>query len=158
MPDWLTHVLFAWALWNFLSLKFNVKYKGVFLAGSLLPDIKTINMLYPLDLGYILTIFHTPLGALILPGILSQSIFTGRIKQAQIFILLGASSLFHLLFDLMISSMEGRVMLLFPFSFKSYSFNIFMQEDFTLLYIAFTTLVISFIAQISRSVPKYDTR
>src|SRR5659263_235808 len=113
MPDWLTHVLFAWALWNFLSLKFNVKYKGVFLAGSLLPDIKTINMLYPLDLGYILTIFHTPLGALIISGILSHSIFTDRIKQTQIFIILGASSLFHLLLDLMISSMEGRVCLLY---------------------------------------------
>jgi hypothetical protein len=110
MPDWLTHVLFAWALWNILSL----------------------------------SVFHTPVGALITSGIISMALFRDRIKEAHIFIALGTGSLFHLLLDLMVKSMDGRVMLFFPFSFESYSFNIFAQEDFIFLYIAIVVVLMSF--------------
>jgi hypothetical protein len=64
MPDWLTHVLFAWALWNILSL----------------------------------SVFHTPVGALITSGIISMALFRERIKQAHIFIALGTGSQTVLLF------------------------------------------------------------
>lgn len=146
MPDWLTHVLFAWALWNFLSLKFNMRCRGVFLAGSLLPDIKNINMVSPVDLEPYLGIFHTPVGALITSGIVTAVFFKDSKRRAHIFLALGTASLFHLLLDLLISSMDGRVMLFFPYSFISYSFNIFMQEDLTLLYAASLALLLSFIA------------
>jgi len=146
MPDWLTHVLFAWALWNFLSLKFNMRYRGIFLAGSLLPDIKNASMLSSVDLEPYLGIFHTPVGALITSGILSTVLFRDGVKQTHIFLALGTGSLFHLLLDLLVSSMDGRVMLFFPASFTSYSLNVFMQEDLTLLYAASLALLVSFIA------------
>lgn len=147
MPDWLTHVLFAWALWNFLSLRLNLRYRGVFIAGSLLPDVKTVDMISPVDFDPFLVIFHTPLGAIITSGLLSMSLFRGTDKQARIFQALGISSLFHFLLDLQVSSMEGRVMLFFPLSFDSYSFNIFVQEDLTFLYFAILALLLSFLGK-----------
>lgn len=137
MPDWLTHVLFAWALWNILSLKFNMPFRGVFIVGSLLPDIDKVEMMIPVNAEPFLSVFHTPVGALITSGIISRALFRDHIKQAHIFIALGIGSIFHLLLDLMGKSMDGRVMLFFPFSFGSYSFNIFAQEDFMFLIASF---------------------
>lgn len=125
----------------------NLIYRGVFIAGSLLPDIKTVDMLGLVDFDAFLGVIHTPLGAIITSGALSMALFRDTAKQARIFQVLGASSLFHLLLDLQVSSMDGRVMLFFPFSFDSYSFNIFAQEEFTFLYVAIFALLLSFLVQ-----------
>lgn len=144
MPDWLTHVLFAWALWNIISIKFNILYRGVFLTGSIVPDIKIVYLLFPKIESY-LSVFHTPIGIIIISGILARLAFKDNVKKAYIFLVIGISSLFHLFLDLLVNSMEGRVMLFFPFSFNYYSLNIFMQEDFTFLYFAFLALFTSLV-------------
>lgn len=143
MPDWLNHVLFAWALWNILSLKFNMPFIGIFITGSLLPDIDKVEVMIPFNAEPFLSVFHTPVGALITSGVISMAIL--RDGQAHVFLALGIGSISHLLLDLMVKSMDGRVMLFFPFSFVSYSLNIIAQKDFMFLYLAMAVFLMSFI-------------
>ena len=68
MPDWFTHTLAGWITGK--AIKMEV---GLIVVGSLVPDIKYLNIaflkLLSVDLHTYLDVFHTPVGAFLVGGI-----------------------------------------------------------------------------------------
>lgn len=139
MPDWVSHILFALIIAELL----NTKKKSLIVLGSVLPDIilkfYTVELLLPikLDTFYWLAYpTHTIVGMLLVAFIMT--IFF-RYDTKIAFALLSIGGLSHLLLDLTTRYLRYNIqgLLLFPFSWASYSLNLFDTEQFWALIFVF---------------------
>lgn len=130
MADWLTHILIGWTFVELVSLRIPEvrKYRWLVIVGSVLPDLGNFTLLLG-GTGEAISLYlaplKTPVGITLL--ILAASLLLRRRKQKLAFVLLAAGSYLHLLGDFLIRSLNGRLMLFFPFSFELYGLNVFEQ-------------------------------
>lgn len=103
--------------------------------GSLLPDIlfkiQLISNLVDIPkykLYWFLAPLHTPLGCLLATFLI---IFLFKYPRKRTFLLVTLGWISHLLSDMITKYLFlGQSMLLFPFSWKNYGFNLFWPEQF----------------------------
>lgn len=149
MADWLTHILIGLIVIGVLGLRYALvkEQRVLVLVGSILPDLGNFTMLMG-ELGAKLSPFfeavHTPLGFLFLAGVLSYGFKREWAKTGFLLILLGG--LLHIAADLLIVSLDGKVMLLFPFSLEKFSLNVFRQGEFVYLGVVFLLAMVVFIS------------
>lgn len=130
MPDWITHVLLAWAAVEVISFKYPrvLKYRGVVLIGSVLPDLGHFTLLLGETgsrLSYYFFPLHSPLGIGLL--ILGISFLARKNYRRLILPLLALGAYLHLATDFLIVTLTGKLPLLFPFSFDLFGYGIFYQ-------------------------------
>lgn len=139
MPDWLTHILIALIICEL----FKIKRKSLVLLGALLPDIIFKGVILgnlfsiPLtNLYWFLMPFHLPTGAFLFTVFLTPFF---RYNQKKVFILITIGWISHLLADLTAKYLylftNEQALLLFPFSWKSFSFNLVWPEKYYLVLI-----------------------
>ncbi len=134
MPEWLTHVLFAWLLFELISLKFKLKkkYLAVILIGAILPDIEKVfafffsdNLIasYP-SLQFISAhgIMHTSM--ILLFGIFIASFWKKDFKISASFVSIGILS--HLFLDTM--STGTGIMWLWPLSWERFGLSLYWSD------------------------------
>ena len=139
MPDWITHLLAAWMVCTILSFKYkqiNPAYTVVCMAGALIPDIYKI--VIPLGLMGIrvenfLMPMHLPAGSLILAGIFTF-FFKEKKKLVLLLLVLGVAT--HYALDLLLTNLNGGMVLLFPFSWASWTLNIIPDDDLNITILA----------------------
>lgn len=134
MPEWLTHVLFAWILFEVIQLKFGLKnrYLPVILIGAVLPDIENFFALLIGDSAVVLNpslhfivshgIAHTPV--ILLPALFVASFWKKDFKPVFLLISIGAVS--HLLLDT-ISTASG-IMWLWPLSWNRFGLSLCLND------------------------------
>jgi len=139
MPDWITHVAAAY----FLAYGLKAEKKSLVVLGGLLPDLITkftvfFRYVLPPDKLVGFDIFHTPLVALLV-AITIAPVFSFDYRKSVALISAGIAS--HFLLD----SLQGPVgyMVLWPFSWESYTLGIIWSENLTPL--AVTLLIVGII-------------
>ncbi|MFO7966368.1 MAG: metal-dependent hydrolase [Archaeoglobaceae archaeon] len=147
MADWLTHILIGLIAIELLSFKYTLvkEQRALVLVSSILPDLGNFTMLMGelgSNLGPFFEAVHTPVGFLFLAGLVSYGFKREWVRAGFLLILLGG--LLHIAADLLIVSLDGKVMLLFPFSLEKYSLNVFRQGEFAYLGIVFVLAIIVF--------------
>lgn len=127
MSDWITHLGTTYFVARLLS----IKDLRLILLGAILPDIPTIlivlGSILDVDAPWILPCFesfHTPFMLFLV--ITAISLLNVNFKRC--FLLIAFGSLLHILLDLFQTEFGGEL-LLYPFSFKQYSFNLFWTES-----------------------------
>ena len=140
MPDWLTHVIIGWGIFNLLTIRWkNIQqFKSAVIVGSILPDLWNIRLILEqigLDLTWQLYVFHTPLGALLTALLISLIFFKEDVwSQGAFFLAIGVG--LHLALDLTLRHIGGGHYVLFPISWQLYELGIFWPETFTPLFLA----------------------
>jgi len=158
MADWLTHVLFTWALFTIIT-KYKPewkKYQPLVLIGAILPDIKNVAMLIKLPiLEYLAFPFNSFLVVFLLSALTVLILTKEDMSQGdtawqhfQLPILLTfASASFHLLIDSLYWSLQGRLVPFFPLTLTKVGINIFSHRSEQLLIpaliLAAATLIIT---------------
>lgn len=133
MPDWITHILIG----LIVAELFNIKKKSLVVLGSLLPDfiskIYLLSFFFPLNdkLLFVTTLYHSPIMGLVIPGIITL-LFKYDWKQTYFYIMIGF--MLHLFADSFTGGYDGGV-LLYPFSYGFFSFNIFWANQFWMILI-----------------------
>ena len=132
MPDWITHILVAWMICTILSFKYtqiNPAYTVVCMAGALIPD--TFKIVIPLGLMGIkienfLVPMHLPAGSLIVASIFTL-FFKEKKKLVLSLLVLGIAT--HYALDLLLTNLNGGMVMLFPFSWNSWTLNVIPDDD-----------------------------
>ena len=142
MPDWLTHTLAGW-----ITGKVVKKEVGLIVAGSLIPDITKINMIFlyfDINLRQIFDPFHTPIGAFLIAGIFA--LFFKDIKKA--FILIGIGVITHFILDFFLVHVSSKMKLFFPFSWSNWQYPMIRYDDYNVtiaaIFIAFLIYTLYF--------------
>lgn len=131
MPDLITHVLIGLIVCEL----FNIRRKSLVVLGSVLPDLilKTSLLGFFIDLPmkemkWLLIPFHTTIG-LILVTIIIILFFRG--EYILNFLLISLGWALHLAADLTNKELFiNQLLLLYPFSWKSYELNIFWSNQY----------------------------
>jgi len=147
MPDWISHMLIG----LILAKMFNLKRKSLVVLGALLPDfiikISTLGFFVdmPLSLYWFLVPGHLPIG-LILITIFITPFFLTRFKATFTLITIGWMS--HVLADLstrfFMNNPQG--MLLFPLSWRMFSYQLIWPEEYYIAIIILGPLYIGILA------------
>lgn len=135
MPDWFTHTLVGWITGK--AIKMEV---GLIVAGSLIPDIVKINLVFQyfhIDLHHFLNPFHTPTGAFIVAGIFA--LFFKDTKKA--FIPLGIGIMTHLILDLLLVHVSGGMKLLYPISWTEWQYYLIRYDDYNVTIVSITAAI-----------------
>lgn len=140
MPDWLTHVLVGWGIFNLLTLrKSDIEpFRPAIIIGSVLPDLWYARMIIfqlGIDLSWYLYILHTPIGSVLISLLIGLIFLKDNIwKQGTLFLMIGA--IIHLILDVMLKHINGGHYLLFPFSLRLFELDLIWPESFAFLIIA----------------------
>ncbi|MBD3189763.1 MAG: hypothetical protein GF308_03925 [Candidatus Heimdallarchaeota archaeon] len=149
MPDWVTHIITTWLIYQLLArfkiLKKNRYNEIILLFGAILPDINRLaligEVLQPLLLFYtneqtyyFFLVIHTPIGSLLIAGIIAQ-IFEKR-KETFLYLVGGITS--HLMLDMLLTSINKGVYFLFPFSFQPFQLKLLNSMDMSYMIITIT--------------------
>lgn len=120
MADWLTHVLFAYAVFRVASWFvhwLDERWIAVGVVGSILPDLSRLKLLVDADtvenlvgVGFDWSGIHTLGGIVLLSGI-GALLFRERAEQRNAFTLLVAGSLSHIVVDLPQQYADGNMIL-----------------------------------------------
>lgn len=122
MPDWVTHTMIGWITGK--GIKMEV---GLVALGSILPDLVKINYIalwFGADLYSLFNPFHTPVGSLLVAGILALFF----IDSKKVFLALGIGITTHFLLDFFLIGATRGIQLLFPFSWNYWRFNEIMID------------------------------
>lgn len=154
MADWFTHVLLGLAVVEFVSLKYPKvrKFRFIVLIGAVLPDLGNVTMFVGETvnrLSYSFTPLHSPIGILLL--IIPLSFIAKKGYQKTVFLLLTLGAGLHLVTDFFIVTLHGKLPLLFPFSFESFGYGIFLQGGWNFLIFAGVLALVSFLVRLSFS-------
>ena len=140
MPDWLTHSLAGWITGK--AIKIEV---GLVVIGSLIPDLKYINLafqsLFGINLHNYLDAIHTPVVAFPIAGIFA--LFFKDIKKA--FIPLGIGIITHLILDFFLVHVSGGTKLLFPISWSEWQFYLIRYDDYNVTIVALLAAILVYI-------------
>ena len=125
MPDLLTHFMTAYATRELESRR---RLSYWFLVGAVLPDVLTrpSTLVMPASFWYTMP-FHTPIGLFL--ACLSVSLLAGGEFRKGVLLNLLAGSYLHLGFDVFQTHIAGGYYLFFPFSWKSFEFDLMWPED-----------------------------
>lgn len=156
MPDWLTHILIAIVVIELLSLRYEQakEYRFFVLFGSILPDIGNFTILFGKSGERIKPFFealHTPFGFLILAALIVY--LTRKEWRKVIFYLVALGGMLHFIADMLIITLNGKIMVLYPLSLNKYSIGVFRQGEFIFLITAAIIALITLLA--SRIYRKY---
>lgn len=124
MPDWTTHVIAGW-----ITGKATKSDVSLVVAGSLLPDIFKIQMLFDalqINTHGFFDPLHTPCGTLLIA--LMLSLLFKMAGRAFIFLMMGAST--HYLLDFFLMHAAGGMKMLFPFSWEEYQIHIISSGNY----------------------------
>ena len=140
MPDWLTHTLAGWITGK--AIKMEV---GLIVAGSLIPDLKYINLIFQNLFGLTLHIYldaiHTPIVAFLIAGIFA--LFFKDIKKA--FIPLGIGIITHFVLDFFLVHVSGGMKLLFPISWSEWQYYLIRYDDYNMTIVAILAAILVYI-------------
>jgi hypothetical protein len=117
MPDWLTHTLIGWMTGKAVKLEV-----GLIVLGSILPDLVKIHdiaFFFGVDIYGFFSPFHTPVGALLVVGIIAL-FFADTLK---IFLTLTIGVATHFVVDFFFIGATKGIQFLFPFSWGYWRFN-----------------------------------
>lgn len=145
MADWLTHILLAWTAIEIISLRYPKieDYRIFALVGAVLPDIGNFTMFLGESGAQLSSYFfplHAPLGIILLIIPISLAM---KKEEKTIFYLLTFGAMLHITTDFFITTLTGKVPLLFPFSFELYGINIFLQGGWNFLIMAIILAITS---------------
>lgn len=122
MPDLITHMVFGHLMirsYELIKNKVNYgPFRCIFYIGTVLPDVFTrpLYILFPFTHDWTIAM-HTPLGAIVLCGILSL-LFTPSLRK-HAFVLMAAGSLGHFILDALQRQIIYNNYWFFPFSWKT---------------------------------------
>ncbi|VVB60599.1 LexA-binding, inner membrane-associated putative hydrolase [uncultured archaeon] len=137
MPDWFTHSLIGWITGK--TIKQDV---ALVVIGSLIPDLVKIDLLFTWLQGESSQFFaplHTPIGALLVAGIIAVSF--QDIRKAFIPLIIGVST--HFILDFFLVHVPGGGMkLLFPFSWEGWQISLIRSDDYMVTVVAVLAAVI----------------
>jgi len=138
MPDWITHTTIGWIAGKVIKMEV-----GLVVLGSILPDLVKINHIalwFGMDLYSLFNPFHTPVGSLLVAGILAL-FFVDSIK---VFLALSIGITTHFLLDFFLIGLTKGIQFLFPFSWERWRFNEIMI-DYRITALAIIAAVLGYI-------------
>jgi hypothetical protein len=130
MPDWLTHTLVGW-----ITGKTTRQDVALVVIGSLIPDLVKINLAFTwlgLNDYQFFDPLHTPIGALLIAGIIA--VFFPDIRKAFIPLGIGVST--HFILDFFLVHIHEGMKLLFPFSWSEWQFYLIRSDDYRMTIVA----------------------
>jgi len=139
MPDWLTHTLAGWITGK--AIKMEV---GLIVAGSLIPDLTKINLIFlyfDTNLHHFFNAFHTPAGAFLVASIFA--LFFKNVKKA--FIPLGIGIITHFILDFFLVHVSSTMKLLFPFSWSEWQYSLIRSEEYNVTIVAVLAAILIYI-------------
>ena len=139
MPDWLTHTLAGWITGK--TLKRDI---GLIVAGSLIPDLTKINMIFlyfDINLRQIFDPFHTPAVAIIVAGIFA--LFFEDAKKA--FIPLGIGLVTHFFLDFFLVHVSSEMKIFFPLSWMPLQYPLIRYDDYNVTIVAVLAAIIVYV-------------
>lgn len=128
MPDWLSHILVG----LIFAEVFNIRKKGLVVLGSLLPDfVVKIHLLGAFshvndNVVFVTQLYHSPIMGLIIPGLIVP-VFKYDWKKT--YALITSGFMLHLIADSFTKLYHDGI-LLYPFSYGHFSFNVLWPEQF----------------------------
>ncbi|MFX0095109.1 MAG: metal-dependent hydrolase [Candidatus Hodarchaeota archaeon] len=151
MPDWITHIIVCWFLYQFLVkleyITHDRHLEMLMLLGATLPDLNRTFLIgeflrlfisFPIYDAYF--IFHTSVGSILVAGIIVQ--FFDERKKSFGFILIGLVT--HFALDSLLFSIAGGTMLFFPLTTAKIHLNLLYSDDMSYMFLAlgvFVTIV-----------------
>ena len=132
MPDWLAHVLFAYALSKVLEIRFNSfrkEYTAIVVAGSLVPDVVKVGLIFGwfgVNIRDFIAALHTPVCSLLVAGLVSLLFY----ESAAVFLLLVLGFTTHYALDFLMGHVSGGMLLLFPFSWEGYQLGLIQVDNY----------------------------
>lgn len=138
MPDWLSHLFIGLIICSL----FNLKPKSLVLLGSLLPDflfkITTIGFFIKIPTSFIYWFFapmHTPIGSFLM-ALAITPLFRFKYKKTLLFISIGLVT--HFAADSLVKFFLkcSQLILLFPFSWKSFSLPLIWADQYYMILFA----------------------
>lgn len=125
MPDWLTHSLVGWIIGKTTKLEVSL-----IVIGALVPDISKITIVFDwifnIDTLALFYPIHTPLGSLLIIGILS--LFFHDYKKTLLLLGIGVTT--HFILDFLLINTSGGMILLFPFSWEQWQLQLIRSDDY----------------------------
>lgn len=146
MADWLTHVLIAWSAVEVISLGFPEarRFRGIALIGAIVPDLNNFTLFMGetgTRISQFLVPVQTPVGVILVILVL---MFLVREESRKVTLaLLALGAYLHVAADFLIRTLNGKVILFFPFSFDLYGFGIFEQGGLVFPLIAGTMAIVT---------------
>lgn len=131
MPDWLTHILFAFIACKASGLVFKPLDRAdiaLVLIGALLPDLTKVRLAFELmsmDVKDLIEPLHTPAGSLLISVLISLFFF----DSSRTFLLLASGAGTHFFLDVIEGMIGGGIRLLFPLNWTVYSIDLLPGED-----------------------------
>jgi len=131
--DWMAHVAFVFIVCALLALKWPV-FGGrnivLVMIGTLLPDI--FKLYLPLRLiwanaGDALMLFHIPAGTLLVCGLCALLFEAGMRKR--VFLLFAFGMMMHYALDVLLISVTGGLMLLYPLSWETWTLDLIRPNN-----------------------------
>ena len=124
MPDWFTHSLVGW-----ITGKTTKRDIALIVIGSLIPDLVKINLLFiglNLNDHQFFEALHTPIGAILVAGILA--LLFNDARKAFIPLIIGIST--HFILDFFLVHVHGGMKLLFPFNWEGWQYSLIRSDDY----------------------------
>lgn len=142
MPDWLSHILIGLVVAELL----NIDKKSLVVLGSLLPDFITkiylFSFFFPMNdsLLFVTRLYHAPIMGLIIPALIVP-LFKYDWKKTYVFIVLGF--MLHVLADGLTGKRDNVGLLLYPFSHRYFSLNMFWSDQYWIIMISCAVIYVS---------------
>ena len=130
MPDWFTHSLIGW-----ITGKTTKQDIALLVVGALIPDLVKISLaftLFGLNHHQLFEPLHTPIGALLVAGIIA--LFFNDIRKAFIPLVIGVST--HFILDFFLVNVSGGMKLLFPVSWEGWQVYLIRSDDYRMTIVA----------------------
>lgn len=139
MPDWFTHSLIGW-----ITGKTTKQGISLIVIGALIPDLVKINLLFTwlqVDSHQFFEPLHTPIGALLVAGIIA--VFFPDIRKAFLPLGIGVST--HFILDFFLVHLHGGMKLLFPFSWDGWQWYLIRSDDYRVTLFAMLAAVLVYV-------------
>jgi hypothetical protein len=130
MPDWFTHTLVGW-----ITGKTTKQDVALVVIGSLIPDLEKMNLAFNwlgVNDPQFLVPLHTPVGALLVAGIIAVLFKDAR----NAFIPLGIGVSTHFILDFFLVHVHGGMLLLYPFSWGEWQYYLIRSDDYRMTVVA----------------------
>ncbi len=147
MPDWIVHVAVTWSLCRVLRFKypqFNPGNTALAMAGSVLPDVVKMGILFDLlghDWWDYIYALHEPVGSFLVAG-LASLLFKEK-KTAFLFFSLGI--LTHYALDILMIQVSDGLYLFYPVSWLGFHLDLFTNDDYLIWLLALAVALVVYV-------------
>lgn len=136
MADWFTHSLVGW-----ITGKTSKQDVALVVIGTLIPDLVKINLAF-LWLGLndhqFFDPLHTPIGALLVAGIIAITFKDAK----KAFLPLGIGLTTHFILDFFLVHVHGGMKLIYPFSWDGWQLSLIRSDDYRMTIAAILVAII----------------